>query len=232
MRPAGSDNAVRSSRPYTDCHYMCDHEECPVPTDDPLYQTYHDLEWGTPTRCDRTIFEKVCLEGFQSGLSWRTILHRRPAFRRAFADFQLEQVARFTEEDINRLLGDASIIRNRRKINSAINNAKRALELQQEAGSLASFFWHFEPDTASRPKSITRAWLNTHTTTPESTALAKALKIRGWTFVGPTTLYALMQALGLVNDHVAHCPARASVEQKRQDFIRPPVFHPTTTGKR
>lgn len=200
---------------------MCDSEDCPIPVDDPLYMAYHDTEWGMPTDSDQAFFEKVCLEGFQSGLSWRTVLHRRPALRDAFADFDIARVACFNETDINRLMQDATIIRNRRKIGSVINNACRALELQQEFGSLATFFWQFEPAPATRPDKMTRAWLESNPATQESTALAKALKQRGWSFVGATTMYALMQALGLVNDHVSHCPARIGVEQRRQTFIRP-----------
>ncbi len=200
---------------------MCASEDCPIPPDDPLYQAYHDKEWGVPTDCDRAFFEKVCLEGFQSGLSWKTVLHRRPAFRRAFADFELEVVAGFNDDDIDRLLQDATIIRNRRKICSAINNAGRALDLQQEFGSLAAFFWQFEPEPSSRPDRVTRAWLAANPTTPESTALARALKTRGWSFVGATNMYALMQAKGLVNDHVYCCPVRQVMQQHRRNFVRP-----------
>jgi DNA-3-methyladenine glycosylase I len=172
---------------------------------DPLYVDYHDREWGKPVRDDRRLFEKVCLEGFQAGLSWLTILRKRENFRRAFADFDMERVARFTARDVTRLLGDEAIIRHRGKIESTINNAKRALELRDECGSLAEYFWRWEPDPASRPRRITRETLMGMATTPESVALSKDLRRRGWTFVGPTTIYAFMQAMGLVNDHVEDC---------------------------
>ena len=172
---------------------------------DPLYLDYHDREWGKPVRDDRRLFEKVCLEGFQAGLSWLTILRKRENFRRAFADFDMERVARFTARDVARLLGDEGIIRHRGKIESTINNAKRALELRDECGSLAEYFWQWEPDPASRPRRITRETLMGMATTPESVALSKDLRRRGWTFVGPTTIYAFMQAMGLVNDHVEDC---------------------------
>ncbi len=200
---------------------MCDLEHCAFPADDDLYRAYHDSEWGVPADSDQVFFEKVCLEGFQSGLSWQTILHRRDAFRRAFANFDISTLAAFDDDDVARLLQDDSIIRNRRKIRSVINNASRALELQREAGSLAAFFWQFEPEPHTRPTSVSRDWLNRNPTTPESTDLARALKKRGWFFVGPTNMYALMQALGLVNDHVGGCPVRPLVEKRRQSFIRP-----------
>jgi DNA-3-methyladenine glycosylase I len=166
---------------------------------------YHDREWGKPVRDDRRLFEKVCLEGFQAGLSWLTILRKRENFRRAFADFDMERVARFTARDVTRLLGDEGIIRHRGKIESTINNAKRAIELRDECASLAEYFWRWEPDPASRPRRITRETLMGMATTPESVALSKDLRRRGWTFVGPTTIYAFMQAMGLVNDHVEGC---------------------------
>lgn len=172
---------------------------------DPLYLAYHDSEWGRPQADDRRLFEKLCLEGFQSGLSWLTILRKRENFRRAFADFDLATVARFGEADIQRLLQDAGIVRHRGKIASAINNAARALELQAEAGSLATFFWRFEPAPASRPARLDRATLGNLAQTVESKALARALKGRGWSFVGPTNLYAFMQATGMVNDHETGC---------------------------
>jgi DNA-3-methyladenine glycosylase I len=172
---------------------------------DPLYVRYHDDEWGRPVRDDRRLFEKICLEGFQAGLSWLTILRKRDNFRRAFADFDFERVARFTEADVERLLGDAGIVRHRGKIVSTIGNAKRALELREEHGSLANYFWKWQPAPASRPARMTSEILKTLATTPESIALSKDLRRRGWTFVGPTTIYAFMQAMGLVNDHVAEC---------------------------
>ncbi len=188
---------------------------------DPLYLAYHDSEWGRPQADDRRLFEKLCLEGFQSGLSWLTILRKRENFRRAFEGFDPAAVARFGEADIQRLLQDAGIVRHRGKITSAINNAARALELQAEAGSLAAFFWRFEPAPASRPSRLDRATLGSLAQTAESKALAKALKGRGWSFVGPTTLYAFMQATGMVNDHLEGCCVRAEVEAARAAFARP-----------
>jgi DNA-3-methyladenine glycosylase I len=173
----------------------------------PEYREYHDTEWGRPVSDDRRLFEKLCLEGFQSGLSWLTILRKREAFRRAFAGFDFDQVARYTERDVERLLGDASIIRHRGKIEATIDNAQRALELVEAEGSIAAFVWRFEPEgarAASRPSE-----------TAESRALAKELKRRGWRFVGPTTVYAFMQAMGLVNDHLEGCDAREPTEQAR-----------------
>jgi DNA-3-methyladenine glycosylase I len=172
---------------------------------DPLYVRYHDEEWGRPVTDDRRLFEKVCLEGFQAGLSWLTILRKRDAFRRAFSDFDIDRVARFTTRDVKRLLSDAAIVRHRGKIESTINNAKRARELREEFGSLSRYFWTWQPQGRSRPRRITREVLMTMATTPESIALSKDLRTRGWTFVGPTTIYAFMQAMGLVNDHVDDC---------------------------
>src|SRR5881227_1830100 len=170
---------------------------------DPLYIAYHDREWGFPVADDRRLFEKICLEGFQSGLSWRTILGKRDGFRKAFAVFDFERVARFGARDVDRLLGNAAIVRHRGKIESTINNAKRARELANEFGSLAAYFWRYEPDGATRPKRLTREVAMS--TSAESIALSKDLKQRGWTFVGPTTVYAFMQAMGLVNDHADNC---------------------------
>jgi DNA-3-methyladenine glycosylase I len=187
----------------------------------PAYRHYHDSEWGFPVADDRRLFEKVCLEGFQSGLSWLTILNKREAFRQAFANFEVEQVARFDAGDVDRLLGDAGIVRHRGKIVSAIHNASRAIELKQECGSLAAYFWRHEPEASSRPKRVTRAALRGLTFSPESTALSKDLKKRGWSFVGPTTLYAFMQAMGLVNDHLEGCGARVRALQARDAFEPP-----------
>ncbi|MEM7260850.1 MAG: DNA-3-methyladenine glycosylase I [Planctomycetota bacterium] len=187
--------------------------------DDPLYVEYHDHEWGRPVAEDARLFEKVCLEGFQSGLSWITILRKREAFRRAFADFDPVRVSRFNRRSVDRLLADASIVRHRGKIESAIQNAKRALELMDEHGSLGAFFWKFEPE--DRSGTVTPEWVRANPTTPESTAMARELKRRGWTFVGPTTCYAFMQALGMVNDHVEGCPTRSEVERMRARFSRP-----------
>ena len=174
----------------------------------PDYFRYHDVEWGRPVIDDTRLFEKICLEGFQAGLSWITILRKRDSFRQGFAGFDPVAVARFGARDVKRLLADPGIVRHRGKIESTINNARRALALIDEKGSLASYFWGFEPDPASRPRRLTRGELSKLATSPESIALSKDLKKRGWTFVGPTTCYAFMQAMGLVNDHVEGCPAR------------------------
>ena len=185
---------------------------------DPLYVRYHDEEWGRPVTDERRLYEKVCLEGFQSGLSWLTILRKRENFRAAFHDFDFERVARYTARDVERLLKNEGIIRHRGKIESTINNAKRARELRDEAGSLSSYFERWQPAASSRPRSITRDVLMTMAVTPESTALSRDLRKRGWTFVGPTTIYAFMQAVGLVNDHVDTCDFRKvgrTVERKR-----------------
>ena len=177
----------------------------------PDYAAYHDAEWGRPVTDDQRLFEKICLEGFQAGLSWLTILRKRASFRRGFADFEFGRVARFTSRDVTRLLNDAGIVRHRGKIESTINNAQRALDLRESHGSLAAYFWGFEPDPKSRPKRLTRAVLMTMVTSPASIALSKDLKKRGWTFVGPTTMYAFMQAMGLVNDHLQGCHCRKTV---------------------
>jgi DNA-3-methyladenine glycosylase I len=188
---------------------------------DPLYLRYHDDEWGTPVVDDVRLFEKLCLEGFQSGLSWLTILRKREAFRRAFAGFDFRAVAGFGPGDVTRLLGDAGIVRHRGKIEATLNNARRAVELVAEVGSLARHVWSFEPAPSARPERVTRAALKTLTQTPASTALSKDLKRRGWGFVGPTTVYAFMQAMGLVNDHLEGCAARPRVETLRQALHRP-----------
>jgi DNA-3-methyladenine glycosylase I len=181
----------------------------------PEFITYHDKEWGFPVRDDIRLFEKLCLEGFQSGLSWRTILAKRENFRKAFEGFDFNKVARFTQRDVTRLLKDAGIIRHRGKIEAVINNAKKAQELVEREGSLAAFIWSFEPDekTLGKPQS--------ETTSAASIALSKALKKLGWKFVGPTTMYAFMQAMGLINDHVEGCVIRVEAERKRKSFKRP-----------
>ena len=194
---------------------------CAWPGSDPLYLAYHDKEWGRPVADDRRIFEKLCLEGFQSGLSWLTILRKRENFRAAFAGFDFEKVACFGEREVERCLADAGIVRHRGKIESVINNARRALELRDEAGSLAGFVWRYEPPPASRPARFDRATLMAMAKTEESTALSKALRKRGWSFVGPTTVYAFMQGVGLVNDHLEGCVCRNAVEAERQAFKRP-----------
>lgn len=176
--------------------------------DDPQYVRYHDEEWGKPVRDDRALFEKIGLEGFQSGLSWITILRKRENFRKAFHNFDYERVARYTEKDIERLLGDAGIVRHRGKIEAVINNAARAIELKKESGTLAAFFWSFEPEPSTRPKRLDYATMTAMPASAESLALSKALKKRGWKFVGPTTCYAFMQAMGIVNDHLHGCHLR------------------------
>jgi DNA-3-methyladenine glycosylase I len=185
------------------------------------YRSYHDDEWGMPVTDDVRLFEKLSLEGFQSGLSWLTILRKREAFRRAFAGFDFVKVARFGAGEVERLLDDASIVRHRGKIESTINNARRAVELVEAEGSLAAFVWRFEPDEAARPAIMTREALFELGQTDASRALAKELKRRGWRFVGPTTVYAFMQAMGLVNDHLEGCAARTRVESARNALRRP-----------
>jgi len=196
-------------------------KRCWWPGEDELYVAYHDREWGRPVVDDHRLFEKICLEGFQSGLSWITILRKRENFRKAFKGFDPAVVAKFGARDVQRLLKDAGIIRHRGKIESTINNAKRALELIEEQGSLAAYFWSWEPKAGTRPKKITRDAIRMMPTTEQSTALSKDLKKRGWTFVGPTTCYAFMQAMGLVNDHVDDCFARKEIEKARKVFSRP-----------
>jgi len=176
------------------------------------YAAYHDDEWGRPAGDDRRLFEKLCLEGFQSGLAWITILRKRDAFREVFAGFDIERVAQFDESDVGQLLGDARIVRHEGKIRSTVNNAQRSLEVIDEVGSFGALVWSFEPAPA-RPAVVA--------TTPESVALAKELKRRGFTFVGPTTAYAFMQSMGLVNDHAEACAVREAVEADRADFVRP-----------
>lgn len=181
----------------------------------PEFPAYHDREWGFPVDDDQRLFEKLSLEGFQSGLSWRTILTKRENFRSAFHHFDFDRVARFTEKDVERLMQDAGIIRHRGKIQAVINNAKRAKELIQQEGSLAAFIWSYEAD-AKKARDESPA-----STSPESIALSKELKKRGWKFVGPTTVYAFMQAMGLVNDHAPGCVVAAEVARARSRFKRP-----------
>lgn len=187
------------------------------------YQHYHDNEWGFPVQDDRRLFEKICLEGFQAGLSWLTILNKREAFRAGFANFEIDKVAQFGPADEQRLVLDAGIVRHRGKIASTINNAKQAQILIQEFGSLAAYFWRFEPEPGTRPKSISRQTLSGVTTSAESIALSKDLRKRGWSFVGPTTMYAFMQAMGLVNDHLEGCAARERALEMRRAFTSPAV---------
>ena len=179
---------------------------------DPLYVEYHDDEWGRPVVDDRRLFEKLALEGFQSGLSWLTILRKRENFRAAFADFDIEKIARFNQRSVDRLMADAGIVRNRAKIEATINNARRYAQLVDDAGSLAAYVWRFEPAPATP---------TIRSTSPESVAMSKDLRKRGWAFVGPTTAYAFMQAMGLVNDHTVECDTRGTVESERACLTRP-----------
>jgi DNA-3-methyladenine glycosylase I len=190
---------------------------CPWCLGDPLHVRYHDEEWGRPTADNRYLFEKICLEGFQAGLSWLTILRKRENFRRALARFDVRRLARFGPRDVRRLLRDEGIVRHRGKIESAINNARRALELREECGSLAAFVWRFEP--ARRPRPATMRQIQARSA--ESIALSRELKRRGWTFVGPTTIYAFMQAVGLVNDHLTGCEAGNAAAAARRAFLPP-----------
>jgi DNA-3-methyladenine glycosylase I len=188
---------------------------------DPLYESYHDTEWGRPVADDSRLFEKLSLEGFQSGLSWLTILRKRDNFRRAFKSFDIETVARFNARSVQRLLADAGIVRHRAKIEATITNARRCIDLIEEFGSLAAYVWRFEADPKSRPRRLDRATLTQLSTSDEATAMSKDLRRRGWSFVGPTTAYAFMEAMGLVNDHLTACDAREEVEADRQRFVRP-----------
>jgi DNA-3-methyladenine glycosylase I len=189
--------------------------------DDPLYVEYHDTEWGRPVVDDTRLFEKVCLEGFQAGLSWITVLRKRESFRRAFDGFDPATVAGYDEAKIAALLDNADIIRHRGKIEATINNAGRCLELQEQHGSLAHYVWGFEPPASERPGAVTHAALMELAQTDASRALSRDLKRRGWRFVGPTTVYAFMQAMGLVNDHVEGCRQREEVEAQRSALQRP-----------
>ena len=181
----------------------------------PEFLAYHDTEWGFPVSDDHRLFEKLSLESFQSGLSWRTILAKRGNFRAAFLDFDFDRIARFTERDVVRLLKDEGIVRHRGKIEAVINNAQQARELVKREGSLAAFVWRYEPGVQQLAKPQTAS------TSAESLALSKELKRQGWKFVGPTTVYAFMQAMGLINDHVEDCVVRAEVEHARRSFRRP-----------
>ncbi|HFD33008.1 MAG TPA: DNA-3-methyladenine glycosylase I [Gammaproteobacteria bacterium] len=181
----------------------------------PEFFAYHDKEWGFPVGDDQHLFEKICLESFQCGLSWRTILAKRENFREAFHHFDFNKVAKFTKRDVNRLLKDEGIVRHRGKIEATINNAKCLQELIKQEGSLAAFIWQYEPD----PKKLGKP--QSESTSAESIALSKELKKRGWKFVGPTTVYAFMQAMGLINDHVKNCVTREKVERARKRFKRP-----------
>jgi len=204
-----------SERPSADGVMVCEDgvKRCSWACSTPDYHSYHDLEWGFPVSADVRLFEKLSLEGFQAGLSWLTILRKRDAFRDAFAGFDYERVARFSSRDVERLVANVGIVRHRGKIEAVINNAKRAVELVRAEGSIARYVWGFEPASPGLGQ--------LPATTPESVALAKDLKRRGWRFVGPTTIYAFMQAMGLVNDHREGCDARAAVTKARERFERP-----------
>ncbi|CRM43197.1 MULTISPECIES: DNA-3-methyladenine glycosylase I [Pseudomonas] len=194
---------------------------CTWRTSAPEYPHYHDHEWGVPVADDIQLYEKICLEGFQAGMAWITILRKRERFRRAFDGFDFRQVAQYGEADIERLMQDPGIVRNRAKIVSAINNARRACELVAETGSLARWLWAFEPAEDERPAVVDLAYWTVNPTSPASVRLSKALKRRGWTYVGPTTMYALMQAMGMVNDHLEGCFCREGIEDLRRQFKRP-----------
>jgi DNA-3-methyladenine glycosylase I len=188
---------------------------------EPIYVDYHDSEWGRPVVSDTRLFEKLCLEGFQAGLSWLTVLKKRERFRQVFHGFEIARVAAITDENVDVLLKDSGIIRHRGKIVSTINNARRALELQKEFGSLAAYFWRFEPKPEHRPDRITREAVIAMPHTEASHALSKDLRKRGFSFVGPTTCYAFMQAMGMVNDHFEDCWCRSEVEELRAALVRP-----------
>lgn len=194
---------------------------CPWPGQDEQYLTYHDDEWGKPVADDFRLFEKICLEGFQSGLSWLTILRKRENFRAAFDGFDFNKVAMYSDVDIDRLLADAGIVRHRGKIVATINNASRALEMGKEFGSLGAYFWRFEPKPEDRPDHLDWEAIKGMAQTDASKALSKDLKKRGWSFVGPTTCYAFMQAMGMVNDHMEGCFCRPKIEALRDNFKRP-----------
>jgi len=190
---------------------------CPWVGLSPDNERYHDQEWGRPVRDDDRLYEKLCLEGFQSGLSWLTILRKREAFRAAFAGFEIQQVARFDEQDVERLLEDAAIVRHRGKIEAAIGNARAALDVRASDGSLAALCWRHEPP----PRQVLKTASDWPVSTPDSVALSKALQASGFRFVGPTTVYAFMQAMGLVNDHLEACFLHDEVEAQRAAFARP-----------
>ncbi len=194
---------------------------CSWRTAAPEYSHYHDHEWGVPVADDIQLYEKICLEGFQAGMAWITILRKREHFRRAFDGFDFRRVAQYGEADIERLMADPGIVRNRAKIVSTLNNARRACELVAESGSLAKWLWSFEPTPDERPARVDLAYWSANPTSPASVRLSKALKKRGWTYVGPTTMYALMQAMGMVNDHLEGCACREPIEALRRRFNRP-----------
>jgi DNA-3-methyladenine glycosylase I len=188
---------------------------------DELYRRYHDTEWGRPVGDDRTLFEKLSLEGFMAGLSWLTILRKREHFRAAFANFEADAIASFGPADVERLLAEVGIVRHRGKIEAVINNARRCRELREEFGSLAAYAWSFEPSASARPASLDHETLIGVTFSPEAKAMSRDLKRRGWSFVGPTTVYSFMEAMGIVNDHLAGCSVQPIVEEARRAFVRP-----------
>lgn len=196
--------------------YVDGRKRCTWASSADIYVDYHDSEWGRPLADDIALFERISLEGFQSGLSWLTILRKREAFREAFKGFDFNEIARFGDADVERLMQDAAIVRHRGKIEAVVNNAQRVPDLRKEFGSLAAFLWSYEPDETA-PRDAIRA------TSPESHALSKELRRRGWKFVGPTTMYALMQAVGMVNDHLCDCAVHDEVEVARRTFARPVV---------
>ena len=208
--PAGG--IVRGADGIARCHWCAGDE---------LYRAYHDREWGFPVTDDQRLFEKISLEGFQAGLSWIMVLRKREGLRRAFHGFDFRRLARVRETSVDRLLEAPVMIRNRAKVKSVLNNARRAVEMVKEEGSLARFLWRYEPAARSRVKRLTRDQLRLMTTCPEAEAMSRELKRRGWTFVGPTTMYALMQAMGLVNDHLHTCPAGKRSAEIRKAFQRP-----------
>ena len=211
-----------SPTPSADLHCSTDgRPRCGWCGDDPDYIRYHDEEWGQPVSDDRHLFEKICLEGFQAGLSWLTILRKRDNFRAAFAQFEMAAIAQFNDGDIERLMGDRGIVRNRQKIAATINNARRAIALQAEFGSLAAYIWQWEPQTREPHRGKAANPHPVPSVTATSTALSRDLKRRGWTFFGPTTAYAFMQSMGLVNDHVQGCICRETIDRLRQNFVRP-----------
>ena len=188
---------------------------CPWPGMDELYKDYHDNEWGVPIADDGALFERVCLEGFQSGLSWITVLRKRDSFRKAFADFDIERIANYGEKDVQRLMKDTGIIRHKGKVLATIHNAQRAIELIDDQGSLAKYFWSWEPQRITLNSDSPPAYSDA------SEALSKDLKSKGWSWIGPTTMYSFMQAIGMVNDHVEACHAWKTIEHLRNKFDRP-----------
>ena len=197
------------------------HTHCAWRNAAPQYPHYHDHEWGVPVADDIQLYEKICLEGFQAGMAWITILRKREQFRQAFDGFDFRKVAQYGEADIERLMNDPGIVRNRAKIISTINNARRACELVSETGSLAHWLWSFEPGPLERPAVVDMAYWTANPTSAASVRLSRALKKRGLTFVGPTTMYALMQAMGMVNDHLQGCVCRERIDALRDQFQRP-----------